>query len=368
MIDAAVDEIWHVQVTAGDVRIVTLDKLDDLYRYDVIDEHAFVWQTGMTEWVPLGTLLGIESHEPEEPFHVVLSSGGVRELSLEQLDDFYRNEIIDERTLVWQKGMTEWQPLGKVAGIDSAATPEPPTVPHRQIAAQPFVASAPTSPPVAFTIEPPPAVAAQSSGRWPVRLALVAGMILAVFRNDLAYSVVGQTPLASRYTDAEARVFGGPVFGTTRSVERLVAECGGHLEPVRLPVAVTQYADAQKSSAARAKVENATESTSGRPSSAVSKPTANASAATSVATPAMVAPATANATALPTTVADVPNAKGKNSTALSQNVATALGALPVKASAPPSKSTARPAKKRASSSKGAMRAGGSYFDPLNPSL
>ncbi len=369
IIDEPADELWQVQVAAGDVRTVTLDKLDDLYRYDVIDEQAFVWQTGMTQWVRLSTLLGVEATEPEEPFHVLLGPGNVKQLSLEQLDDFYRIEVIDENTLIWQKGMTEWQALGKLAGIDAATSVELPTTPQHQIATQrfnppvprvapvAFVAPVLSAPPVAFTIEPLPQASVGGAGRWLIRLALAAGVILALLRNDLAYSMVGQTALASRYAELETSLLGGPSFGTERSVERLVADCGGPLEPVRLPVAVTQFADAQKSLAARTKAE-----TNAKPLPSES-PKSTAAAVSSVAgTPA--APASAPASA------QVPNAKAASAAPMSQNVAAALGGLPVKSSAPSAKaaSSARPAKSRATKSKGQLRSGGSYFDPLNPTL
>ncbi|HEY5957256.1 MAG TPA: GYF domain-containing protein, partial [Polyangiaceae bacterium] len=191
---SADDERWHVQVAAGDVRVVTLDKLDDLYRYDVVDENAFVWQPGMSNWIKLGTLLEAaeetaapapiyvqlspdnikpvtleqlgdyyrygtvdgstlvwtaatnewtslaqalgqgslasaqasdqaDDDEPEDPFFVLFGPGDVREITLEQLDDYYRYGVISESTMLWQKGMGEWQSLGKVAGIEE--TPEP---------------------------------------------------------------------------------------------------------------------------------------------------------------------------------------------------------------------------------------------------
>lgn len=391
ILDDPESDVWHVQVAAGDVRVVSVETLDDLYRYDVIDQHVFVWQKGMPGWVQLESLLGPDADDQEDPFHVLLGPGIVRELTLEQLDEFYTNEIIDENTMVWQKGMTEWQSLGKVAGIGEALPSDLPTVPQQNHVARPYVApvtSAPpvarpyvapvtSAPPVAFTIEPPAEVAAGRPVRWPFRLALAAGVILAVLRNDLAYSVVGQTALANRYTDAEAALLGGPAFGTMRSVERLVTDCGGHLDPVRLPVAVTQYADTQKAHAAQAKPPSNAEPTPKASSSSsanasaipvASAQVANTPTAPNPSTTASVASASTTGALPPGVTREAANDKGKTSTALTQNVAAALGGMSARPSATPKTTNARPAKKRAAGAKGSLRSNGSYFDPLNPTL
>jgi hypothetical protein len=66
--DQATDEQWHVQVEAGDVRLWTLDQLDAAFKAELVDESTFVLEVGKTEWMQLGTLLGLdgEDDEPEE--------------------------------------------------------------------------------------------------------------------------------------------------------------------------------------------------------------------------------------------------------------------------------------------------------------
>jgi hypothetical protein len=346
-LDDPTDDIWHVQVAASDVRVVTLDKLNDLFRFDVIDEQVFVWQKGMTDWVRLSTLLGAQEPEPEEPFHVLLGPGNVKPLTLEQLDDFYRHEVIDEDTLVWQEGMSEWQTLGKVAGITAQASSAP--------FVQPPQLATYSAPPVAFNLEPPQ-TDSKGGARWLVRFAIAAGVVLALLRNDLVFSMLQETPLAARYATFESSIVGGPVYGTSRSVEQLVAECGGHLQAVRLPIAVTEFVDAQKLLAARAKPLDAATTT--KKSDTVSAPLAIASS------PAMAGVDKARAPATTTTAKDgVALARGPatantpSSQPLSRNVA-----------ATKTSTSARTVKKRASSGKSALRANGSYFDPLNPSL
>ncbi len=62
----ATEEQWHVQVEAGDVRLWTLDQLDAAFKAELVDESTFVLEVGKTEWMQLGTLLGIDD-EPSEP-------------------------------------------------------------------------------------------------------------------------------------------------------------------------------------------------------------------------------------------------------------------------------------------------------------
>ncbi|HEY8944020.1 MAG TPA: DUF4339 domain-containing protein, partial [Polyangiaceae bacterium] len=60
---------------------------------------------------------GPNSASPPDVWHVLMAPGETKILSLEQLDDFFRLEVIDGSTKVWQPGMTEWLPLSVVAGL-----------------------------------------------------------------------------------------------------------------------------------------------------------------------------------------------------------------------------------------------------------
>lgn len=404
------DETWHVQVAAGDVRLVDLDKLDDLFRFEVIDENAFVWKKGMDKWARLGDLLGAED-EPEQPFHVLFSPGNVRVLSLDELNDFYKHEIVDESTLIWQSGMSEWQTLGKAAGIDEAvlplrdavsstiptqvrpvatqppartgasvraapqatpirsSAPAPVTAPQGALLVTPASASAYpaavvqgpafSTRPVSLSIEPYPSKPAPAASRWLTRLALVAGAVLAMQRNDIVHAALGQSPLLAQYEQTERALLGGPAFGTTRSVEQLIASCGGHLDPVHLPIAVTQFADAQK----RGAVKDVDRAATADATTSPAPPIRDATTGTS---PSRVAPIR-DATAGTSIVAPASTTKGSlnASTTTSRAVSSALsGKTPAAVS--------HPSKPRSSSgkhaSKSGVKASGSYYDPLNGAL
>lgn len=118
-----------------------------------------------------------EESADDEQWHVLMAPGEVKVLSLEQLDDFFRLEVIDENTLVWQEGMKDWAPLSLVAGMDAdekATEPlgaPPPAPPAPQVAPAPLfsevvpapharaqaMAPAPVQPAPVPSAPPPPA-------------------------------------------------------------------------------------------------------------------------------------------------------------------------------------------------------------------
>jgi hypothetical protein len=62
-------DLWHVEVTPGNVLVVTLDQLDDAFNQGLVNEQTRVWQDGMACAVPLHELLGLDSEgsEPDVP-------------------------------------------------------------------------------------------------------------------------------------------------------------------------------------------------------------------------------------------------------------------------------------------------------------
>src|SRR5689334_20218064 len=95
----------------------------------------------------------------EERWHVRIAPGEVKLLTLEQIDDLFRLEMIDGETLLRQDGTDQWLPLRVVAGLDEeeAAPPSPAPAPVvRSAPPPPVVRSAP--PPPVVRSAPPPAV------------------------------------------------------------------------------------------------------------------------------------------------------------------------------------------------------------------
>jgi hypothetical protein len=64
-------DLWHVEVGPNDVRVVTLDQLDEAFQDGLVNESMRVWQEGMPCAVSLGELLGAGDDEEtgygEEP-------------------------------------------------------------------------------------------------------------------------------------------------------------------------------------------------------------------------------------------------------------------------------------------------------------
>jgi hypothetical protein len=345
ILDDSDDEIWNVQLSDGEVRSVSLDKLNDLYRFSLIDDNAFVWQPGMQNWTRLSTLLGVDAPEPDEPYFVVMSPGNVKQATLEQLDDFYRHGVIEDGTLIWQNGMTEWRRLGSLAGVDTEVSQPSPVAPMpasvSTLAAVPPKTSRPafvipSAPPLALTIEPSEH-RPNPAGRWFFRSAILAGVVMALIRNDLVFSVASKSRFADDYVRLERSLFGGPLFGTERSVERLVAATGGHLEPVRLPIAVVAYNGAQKHATRELKLP-----------APVAVPAAGAGRTEDVRSASSAGETAVSATT-----------RQQNSGTLDSNLA---------APSATSQKAVRTPKQRAATSKSTLRKNGNYFDPLNPSL
>ncbi|MES1186204.1 MAG: hypothetical protein ABUL60_20490 [Myxococcales bacterium] len=94
----------------------------------------------------------------EDLWHVRIAPDEVKSLTLEQVDDLYRLDLIDENTLLRQDGTDEWLPLRVVAGLDEEAegnaSPSLPTPPPPISAARPGPSAPPAPPPVRGA--PPP--------------------------------------------------------------------------------------------------------------------------------------------------------------------------------------------------------------------
>ena len=64
-------ELWHVEVAPNDVRVVTLEQLDEAFQKGLVNERTRVFQDGMDEPALLGELLGLgeddEQDEEQEP-------------------------------------------------------------------------------------------------------------------------------------------------------------------------------------------------------------------------------------------------------------------------------------------------------------
>jgi len=241
----------------------------------------------------------------EDKWHVALAPGEVKVVSLEQLDDLFRLSIVDAETKVWQNGMTEWQPLRVIADLDDAPDPEPkrthpkppsprsaPPPPRPQSVASPSPSVRPAPPPArpqsvappspnvwlapspSIRPAPPPppqqsvaprpayaepfglaatqpafpvSVAVQAStsvrplivsarppvpqsaggfGRFLIGLSLVAGLSVSLYRNGVVRDAAQSLHQGALFTKLESAL-GGPPFGTVRALEEATATRDG---------------------------------------------------------------------------------------------------------------------------------------------
>src|SRR5258708_23662408 len=60
-------DAWHVAVTPDEIKVVSLDQLDDMFRLSLIDAQTKVWQPGMSEWLSLGVVAGLDDKPAPPP-------------------------------------------------------------------------------------------------------------------------------------------------------------------------------------------------------------------------------------------------------------------------------------------------------------
>jgi hypothetical protein len=211
------------------------------------------------DWDDSATVSG-QPVPADEAWHVAVAPDDVKVVSLEQLDDMFRLSLVDSETKVWQPGMSEWVSLGVIAGLEQAPPPPPkrshpkppsprsapPPPQRRAAAAAPFYAEplapasyATTLAPVRYALPPVPSVAPIASvrplvvshnpypmprqgggfGRFIVWLSLIAGVGVTLYRNDVLRTAAHAIHQDGLYAQLEQRL-GGPAFGTLRAVEQ----------------------------------------------------------------------------------------------------------------------------------------------------
>ncbi|HEX3776583.1 MAG TPA: DUF4339 domain-containing protein, partial [Polyangiaceae bacterium] len=181
---------------------------------------------------------------PEEAWHVAVAPDEVKVVSLEQLDDMFRLSLVDAETKVWQPGMSEWVSLGEVAGLEDEPPPpkrthpKPPSPrsapPPAGFYAEPlkpvsYAAPLPSLAPIA-SVRPlivshnPYSMPQQGGGfgRFIIGLALISGIGVSLYRNEVLRDAAHSIHQDGLYARLEQKL-GGPSFGTLRAVEQSAA-------------------------------------------------------------------------------------------------------------------------------------------------
>ncbi|HEX5098971.1 MAG TPA: GYF domain-containing protein [Polyangiaceae bacterium] len=381
------DELWHVRMSPNEVKQLTLEQLDDLFRLEIIEADTLIWQPGMTEWLPLSVVAGLGDEDPE-PVNIAVSQPPPNRMAQTQ---------------------TAWPPVARAAPPSTAPAPpsmrsappplsQRPAPPPLSQRPAPPLASRPAPPPLSQRPAPPPlsqrpvppshappsstatswpppsawsypapvspfastvqepqrsapssrAPAAfatapviraprnSGGGSWLILLSLAAGAAVTLYRNDLVHGAMRSIGQEGSYVKLETAL-GGPSFGTPRAVEQMAAATA----------AIT--AAAPVSGSATTESSTSTASTSETP-----KP-----AETAAAEPAKPAE---TAAAEPSTSTETPKPEASKPAEAAPRPAAASRPAPHAASAPEKVDPVFKTPKKGKKGKG------SEYDPLNPSL
>jgi hypothetical protein len=248
------DDLWHVRLAPDEVKQLTLEQLDDLFRLEVIEASTLIWQPGMTEWLPLSVVAGLGEEDPE-PVHIAVSEPPTRRMA--------------QTATSWPPQPVRSAPPRSAPPPPSkrSVTPAPPSVattasswpppaawsnpPPRTAPPSPYASTVSNSPshsapppsvaPPRYVdpFAPPPAsiapLAAPSfssgsgyeyrqsgGGGWIVAFAFAAGLAVTLYRNDIVHAAARNIGQESTYLKLE-HALGGPSFGTPRAVETMAA-------------------------------------------------------------------------------------------------------------------------------------------------
>ena len=211
------EEMWHVQIEPGEIKTVTLEQMDDMYRLELISASTLVWQPGMPKALPLKVIAGIDEDEDDE----------IMEIEPELIPEpAYKQPAYAQPTYT-QSAYPVAAPVAAPATMEvrqQTMTPPP--------ASTSFVASAPPAPqmpapdfyspeslrPITMSGIPDPRLRSSGmGGRVVMGIAIAAGLLVTLHRNDLLRPMAASAGSESAYDKVQAAL-GSPGFGTTQSV------------------------------------------------------------------------------------------------------------------------------------------------------
>jgi hypothetical protein len=305
----AAEELWHVRLPHDEVKQLTLEQLDDLFRLDVISADTQVWQPGMDEWLPLSVVAGLGDDEPETmsipvsqppPTTVKRVASTTQNVwpppaapasswppPAVQASSFppppSRANAVTTRppppsarsNAPLTPAMSSWPPAAAWSDPPSPRVAVSGLAPTLAAGSTPF--SAPLAPPLGVFEDTAPRASRGGSGGWVVVLSVLVGLGVTLYRNDVVHAAANSMGQTATFLKLETAL-GGPGFGTPRAVEKMMTRPKLEAEPVAAttPAATTTAAAAPTTPPAPA-------------ATAPSAPTSEA--AKSLAEPAKAAPA-----------------------------------------------------------------------------
>jgi hypothetical protein len=224
---AAEDERWHVRIAPDEVKLLTLEQVDDLFRLDMIDENTLLRQEGSSEWLPLRVVAGLDEDEPAS-IAAVPSAPPPPPPPLpapsERAPFVHSPSFAPPPVSARVPNALPKPPSPSFTPPPSVAPPAPRVAPPAPSVAPPPRSFAP--PALSFT---PPQVALAQPTRasrgevWLIGLAALLGLLVTLQRNGALAALLASAGQAAGYAKLEASL-GGPGFGTVRAVDALVAK------------------------------------------------------------------------------------------------------------------------------------------------
>ena len=235
------DERWHVALAPDEVKVVTLEQLDDLFRLSIVDSETKVWQAGMSEWQPLRVIAGIDEEPASQPTRRAHPKPP-------------QPRPIAAQTRPAPPQARPVPPQRRPVAVAPAPAPHYPA-PASQYPAPASHYPAPASfYPTAVSIAPAPTsfaapIAPQQFnsvrplivshapyaqprgggfGRFLLGLAVLAGAAVSLYRNDVLREAAHSAHQDALYARLEGAL-GGPAFGTVRALEQSAAAPGASL-------------------------------------------------------------------------------------------------------------------------------------------
>src|SRR5262245_48104812 len=78
-------DTWHVLMAPNDVRVLSLEQLDDTFRLGLINERTLVWRPSLVDWTELNSLIGdAEPDQDRNVWHVLVAPNRVVDVTLDQ--------------------------------------------------------------------------------------------------------------------------------------------------------------------------------------------------------------------------------------------------------------------------------------------
>jgi hypothetical protein len=219
------EQRWHVRIAPGEVKVLTLEQVDDLFRLDMIDEDTLLRQDGTEQWLPLRVVAGLDEDEapapsaapaPPPPPPPVRSAPPPPPPPIPPPSPSERAPFAPSPSFI------------PPAPVSRAPTPPPPSLAPAVATSLPSAPSPSVAPPALATF--PVAVAAPIAAQRPSRaepaligLAVLLGLLVTLYRNGALATLFASAGQSAAYGSLESSL-GGPGFGTPRAVDALVAK------------------------------------------------------------------------------------------------------------------------------------------------